>query len=188
MKIRALLVPLALPLALVLAACPKDKPAKTDTAVATQPPVDSTALRDTTPVDLSQVQSNLPAAVKDTFTPPKVPKPYRAPAGSEQPSSSYPAAPAALMAAVQREQSFSKFCYQEFGQKSDPSLRGGVAMVVGIGAEGLTSASVGNSNWSSNAGQAVNRCLNDRAKLAWKVDPGAVKPGKYVVQLSFSGT
>jgi len=185
MKIRALLVPLALPLALVLAACPKDKPAKADSAALAQPPIDSAALRDTTPTDLSQVQSNLPAAVTDTFTPPKVPKPYRAPA---QAGSSIPSAPAALMAAVQREQSFSKFCYQEFGQKSDPSLRGGVAMVVGIGAEGLTSASVGNSNWSSNAGQAVNRCLNDRAKLAWKVDPGAVKPGKYVVQLSFSGT
>jgi hypothetical protein len=92
------------------------------------------------------------------------------------------------MEAVQREQSFTRFCYTEFGQKSDPTLRGNVAMVVSVGASGITGARVGDSNWSGqNAGRAVNSCLNDKAKMAWKLSPGTVKPGSYVVQLSFSG-
>ena len=48
-------------------------------------------------------------------------------------------------------------------------LRGGVAMVVTVGAGGITNAAVGNSNWTSGAGSAVNRCLNEKASIAWKV-------------------
>jgi hypothetical protein len=171
---------LLLPLVLVLAACPKDDEAA-------QPPVDSTALApaDTTPTDLSQVATALPPAAPDTFTvkKPEAPRTTRSSGGS-----TYPTAPSALMAAVQREQTFSKFCFQEFGQKSDPTLRGGVAMVVTVASSGISEASVANSNWTSNAGSAVNRCLNDKASQAWKLAPGEVKPGKYVVQLSFSGS
>jgi len=172
---------LLLPLVLVLAACPKDD----DEAAA--PPVDSTALApaDTTPTDLSQVATALPPAAPDTFT---VKKPPAARTTRESGGSSYPTAPSALMAAVQREQTFSKFCFQEFGQKSDPTLRGGVAMLVTVASSGISEASVANSNWTSNAGAAVNRCLNDKASQAWKLAPGEVKPGKYVVQLSFSGS
>lgn len=164
-----------IPALLLLAACPKDKKV--------EPATDTIAL-DTNPTDLSNVQSALPPAAPDTFTPRKLPT------GNDMPSGgSYPNAPAALMTAVEREQSFSKFCFQEFGQKSDPSLRGGVAMIVTIGGGGVTDARVGNSNWTSKAaGSAVNRCLNEKAKLAWKVAPGVVKPGKYIVQLSFSGS
>ena len=72
--------------------------------------------------------------------------------------------------------------------KADPSLRGNVAMVVTIGGSGVTDAEVGDSKWTgAAAGRAVNRCLNQKAKQAWNVAPGAVKPGRYVVQLSFSG-
>jgi hypothetical protein len=91
------------------------------------------------------------------------------------------------MAAVERSQTFSKFCYQEFGQKSDPSLTGGVAMVVTVDASGVADAKVANDSWSSGSGKAVNSCLNERARTAWKLSPGAVKSGKYVVQLAFSG-
>lgn len=165
-----------IPVLLLLAACPKDKKV--------EPATDTVAL-DTMPSDLSQVQTELPPPAPDTFTPRKLPT------GNEgMPSGgSYPNAPAALMSAVEREQSFSKFCFQEFGQKSDPTLRGGVAMIVSIGGAGVTDARVGNSNWSSKAaGSAVNKCLNEKAKLAWKVAPGDVKSGKYIVQLSFSGS
>jgi hypothetical protein len=163
-----------LPLALFLAACPGDKKPKADTVAAAPPP-------DTTPVDLSGTQAAIPPAAPDTFTRRKLPQ--VTPGGGQ----SYPEAPAALVSAVQREQSFSKFCFQEFGQKADPSLRGGVAMLVTVGSSGITDAKVGNSSWSGRAGAAVNRCLNEKAKLAWKIAPGAVKPGTYRVPLTFSG-
>jgi hypothetical protein len=91
------------------------------------------------------------------------------------------------MAAVDRERSFSRFCYQEFGQKVDPSLRGGVAMVVSVGSRGITDAKVASDSWSSNAGTAVNRCLDERAESAWKLAAGIVPAGKYVVRMTFTG-
>jgi hypothetical protein len=162
-------------------ACPKDKKRGTDTAVAVAPPL----TQDTTPTDLSGVQSNLPPVAPDTFPRRKLPPPPHQPAQAAAPR--YPAAPAELMDAVQRSQTFSKFCYQEFGQKSDPSLTGGVAMLVTVDASGVADAKVANDSWSSGSGKAVNSCLNERARTAWKLSPGAVKSGKYVVQLAFSG-
>jgi hypothetical protein len=149
----------AVTLALTLAACPADKPK----------PV---AVVDTTPLNLDSVKTAIPPAAPDTFKP----KPMQVP---------IPPAPPALLEAVEREQSFSKFCYQEFGQKADPGLAGGVAMVVTVEASGITDARVRADSWSSNAGKAVNNCLNEKAALAWKPEPGAVKPGRYIVQLRF---
>jgi hypothetical protein len=161
----------------VLAACPKDKPAK-DTAAAI--PVD------TTPADLSNVTSAIPAADPDTF---KVVDPNEKNRGKNAGGNGerYPQAPEALQAAVQREQSASRFCYQEFGQKADPQLRGAVNMVVTVGSGGITDAKVGASNWTGSAGRAVNTCLNERLTQAWKLAPGAVRPGKYTVTLQFRG-
>jgi hypothetical protein len=89
------------------------------------------------------------------------------------------------MEAVQREQSFTKFCYQEFGQKNDPSLSGGVAMIVVVDRSGITDAFVEDDSWSSGAGKTVNSCLNEKAAKAWRAAAGTIKPGRYVVQLSF---
>ena len=167
-----------IPMVLLLAGCPKDeKQARRDSI-----PVD-TAHVDTTPTtDLSQIQANIPAAAPDTFKKRKLTPPPSATA------SSVPTAPGALMDAVEREQSVTKFCFTEFGQKADPSLSGNVAMVVTVGSDGITNATVGDSRWSgASAGRAVNNCLNQKAKIAWKLTPGSVKPGRYVVQLSFSG-
>jgi len=162
-------------------ACPKDKKRGTaDTAVAVAPPL----VQDTTPQDLSALQTNLPPVAPDTFKPRKLTPPRTT--TTEVPSR-YPAAPPELMAAVERSQTFSKFCYQEFGQKSDPTLRGGVAMLVTVDASGVSDARVANDSWSSSSGKAVNSCLNDKARTAWKLSPGAVKSGKYVVQLAFTG-
>lgn len=169
-----------LPMMLLVAACPKDKTAKRDSM-----PVDTTHLDTTKTTDLSNIQSNLPPAEPDTFKRRKLPTASSNNDGGA--SMSVPAAPAALTEAVQREQSMTKFCYTEYGQKSDPTLRGNVAMVVTVGSEGITNATVGDARWSGSAGKAVNSCLNQKAKLAWKLAPGAVKSGKYVVQLSFSG-
>lgn len=168
-----------LPMMLLFAACPKDKTAKRDSM-----PVDTTHLDTTQTTDLSSIKTNLPPAEPDTFKQRKLPTATTSSAGG---GLSVPAAPGPLTEAVQREQSMTKFCFTEFGQKSDPSLRGNVAMVVTVGASGITNATVGDARWSGSAGKAVDNCLNQKAKLAWKLAPGAVKPGKYVVQLSFSG-
>ena len=91
------------------------------------------------------------------------------------------------MEAVDRERSFSRFCYQEFGQKVDPTLKGGVAMVVSVGSAGITAAKVASDSWSTNAGTGVYRCLDQKAATAWKLAPGAVKAGKYLVRMTFTG-
>ena len=157
---------------IVLAACPGDDD---------QPPVDPSTISqiDTTPVSFDSLETSLPPAVTDTQTPPP---PVRRP---PRPAA-IPPAPPALVAAVSREQSFTKFCYQEFGQKADPTLRGGVAMVVTVNAEGISDARVENDSWTSDAGAAVNRCLNEKAKDAWRLGRGDVRPGKYVVNLTFT--
>ena len=128
------------------------------------------------PLNLDSLQSAIPPAVTDSYTPP--PKRRRARA-------QIPPAPPELLAAVRREQSFSKFCYQEFGQKADPTLHGGVVMVVTVDGSGISAARVANDSWSSDAGREVNSCLNEKAAGAWKRAAAPVKAGKYVVQLSF---
>lgn len=157
------LLPLIL---IVFLACPKDDKVAVDSV-----PID------TTPVNLDSLVTTLPPPAPDTFTPPKLP--------TASPAASIPNAPPALMEAVEREQAFTKFCYQEFGLKADPSLRGGVAMIVTVGSGGITKAVVGNDNWTGRAGKAVNTCLNQKAAGAWQLAAGAVKPGRYVVPLSF---
>src|SRR3954467_9812050 len=176
-----------LPLSVIALSGPGDK--KKDTA---QLPVDSVqadttklATADTTPTDLGQIKANLPKAAPDTFHEQKL-KPSGGSVGDGS-RSSFADAPTPLVDAVQREQSATRFCYTEFGQKADPTLRGNVAMVVTIANSGITDARVGDSKWSGSAGRAVNRCLDQKAKVAWNVAPGAVKPGRYVVQLAFSG-
>lgn len=182
MKRQLLALLAAAPFVAALTACPKDdKKAREDSIpVVSQVPADT---GDTTSTDLSKISSNLPPADPDTFTRRKLPTG----GGSSGGGAGIPAAPTALMEAVQREQSFSRFCYTEFGQKSDPGLRGNVAMVVTVGSSGITGATVGDDNWTGAAGRAVNNCLNQRAKSAWKLAPGVVRPGRYVVQLSFTG-
>lgn len=155
-----------------LVACPADKPPQKTAAI----PVD------TTKTDLSKLPAVLPAPVPDTFKQQKL-----TPSG-ETGAPSLPEAPPELQDAVTREQSSAQFCYVEFGKKSDPGLRGNVAMAVTVAQSGVTDAKVASSAWSGGAGNAVNRCLNERAKRAWKLAPGAVKPGKYAVRLSFTGS
>jgi hypothetical protein len=60
-------------------------------------------------------------------------------------------------------------------------------MLVTVDPSGVSDARVANDSWSSSSGKAVNSCLNEKAKTAWKLSPGAVKSGKYVVQLAFTG-
>ena len=162
---------LMIPMLLVAIACPKDK-RSSDT-------LPSVPL-DTTPADLSGLQSNVPPPQPDTFKPPVTPPAQSAP----QPS--YPEAPAALREAVTREQSATTFCYNEFGLKNDPNLRGNVVLLVTVGQSGVTAARVGNSIWQPSAGgRPVNNCLNERVREAIKIEAGAVRPGTYRVPLSF---
>ena len=157
--------------------CPGEKRAKRADSARAAIPVD------TTPTDLSKVETSLPPSLPDTFKGPA--KPVARREGVREPP--IPPAPPALMDAVQREGSSSRFCYQEFGQKVDPTLKGGVAFVVSVGSGGITNARIASDSWSSKAGAAVNRCLDDRASSAWKLAAGAVPAGKYVVRMTFTG-
>ena len=157
--------------------CPGDKRDKPADSARAAIPVD------TMPTDLSKVQTSLPPTLPDTFKGPARRR-SRARVVREPP---IPPAPPALMEAVSRERSFSRFCYQEFGQKVDPTLAGGVALVVTVGSAGITDAKVASDSWSSNAGRGVNRCLDERAGSAWKLAGGAVPAGKYVVRMTFAG-
>lgn len=169
-----------IPMIAVLIGCPSD-----DEPEVGQIPVDSqVAVTDTAPADLSGLRPNIPEAAPDTFTP-REPSPPTRTVASREPA--LPAAPAALMEAAAREQSVSRFCYQELGLKNDPSLAGNVAMVVTVGPQGIRDAQVGDANWSSRAGNAVNTCLAQKARQAWRLAPGAVAPGRYVVRLTFEG-
>ena len=171
---------------LVLAACPRDKKeAPVDTMLTRAMTVDTAT---PPPADLSSLTSNIPAALPDTFrrkTDAELAKAAGASGGS---TARIPDAPAALRETVEREVSFQRFCYQEFGQKADPTLAGNVAMIVTVGSNGISGTEVGNSRWTSGTGKAVNTCLSQKARQAWKLEPGAVKPGRYVVQLSFRGS
>lgn len=163
---------LMIPMLLVAIACPKDK--KTADTVPTVP-------LDTTPADLSGLESTLPPPEPDTF---KAAVPPRQPAAAQ--GASYPEAPAALSEAIRREQSATTFCYNEFGLKNDPNLRGNVVLLVTVGQGGVTAARVGGSNWAPSAGgRPVNNCLNERVREAIKIEAGSVKPGTYRVPLSF---
>lgn len=164
----------------IAAGCPGERRDKQGDSARAAIPVD------TMPTDLSKVQTSLPPALPDTF---KVPARTitRRSAGEVVREPPIPPAPPALMDAVSRERTFSRFCYQEFGQKVDPSLAGGVALVVSVGSSGITDAKVASDSWSSNAGKAVNRCLDERAASAWKLAGGAVPTGKYVVRMTFTG-
>jgi len=169
-------------LAFAVVACPRDKKERAESI-----PVDTTKV-DSTNTDLSKLPSAIPPAAPDTFTRRKL----TAPAGVATASSggaegTLPTAPPELLDAVQREEGFSRFCFTEFGKKSDPSLRGNVVMAVTVGGGGVSDARVAGSSWSGTAGGAVNRCLNERAQRAWKLNPGVVKPGRYAVRLSFTG-
>jgi hypothetical protein len=144
-----------------------------------RPTVADTERIDTTKVGLDTLQANLPPPEPDTFArvqPTPEPQPTRR---------AIPEAPDALMAAVEREKDFTQFCYEEVGLKTDPTLRGGVAFIVTVGASGITGARIASDNWTSGAGKAVNRCLNERARQAWKLKPGEVKAGQYRVPMTF---
>jgi hypothetical protein len=62
-----------------------------------------------------------------------------------------------------------------------------VALVVSVGSAGITNARVASDSWSSKAGSAVNRCLDEKAGSAWKLAAGTVPAGKYVVRMTFTG-
>ena len=164
---------LAIPLVIALSACPGDRReiAQDSGTVVDTMPVDT--------VDLGSITANIPPVDTGRSTPPAT-----RPAAPRIPN-----APGPLMDAVRREQSSSQFCYTEYGQKVDPSLRGSVTMIVTVGQSGVTGARIGASDWrgSRDAGQAVNRCLVDGAKRAWTLAPGVVSPGQYQVPMTFTG-
>lgn len=144
--------------------------------------------QDTTPVDLSRVREALPPAVSDARGGPRAPSTVPLAA----PPVDYPGAPAALRSAVTRETAVSQFCFQEFGEKADPTLEGAVAVLVTISHGAIEDARVASARWSDGRqGAHVDQCLNDRVVQAWRLAPedsAIVAGGHYVVYLSFRGS
>lgn len=135
---------------------------------------------DTTPADLGALATGLPPAADDTPPADSVVTPVRTAR-----SAGWRDAPPALVEVVEREPGALRFCYTEFGQKTAPRLAGAVALGVTVGAAGVEAVRVAASQWVGGAGGAVEQCLLERAPLAWRVAPGAVLAGRYVVELRF---
>ena len=168
---------LIVPMLLVLAACPGDRNELAEDSLALEPPED-------TATDLSEIVADIPPVAVDT----PAPRSRRETAGGEA-APEIPRAPEPLLDVVRREAASNEFCYTEHGLKRDPSLYGALTLVVTVGANGITNATVGGSNWvgSREAARAVNQCLIDRARRAWTVPQGVVNPGRYQVPLRFRG-
>ncbi len=173
---KRIVAPFVLGAALLFAGCPRDRAAE-------QPGM----VLDTTPVDLDTILTTLPPPAADT-----APEPVRGQPATREPRTAVrnvvSPAPRELLDAVSREQAMSRFCYEEFGQKDDPTLAGEVALVVTVNQQGVATVNVGDDTWSGRAGRSVNRCLSERAPQAWTVAPGAVRPGRYQVNLRFRPT
>ena len=166
---------LIVPMLLLMAACPGDRNELAEDSLALQPlPEDS--------MDLSEIVADIPPVAVDT------PSSRTQSAGGEA-APEIPRAPEPLLDVVRRESASNQFCYTEHGLKRDPSLYGALTLIVTVGANGITNATVGGSNWvgSREAARAVNQCLIDRARSAWTVPQGAVNAGRYQVPLRFRG-
>ncbi len=141
---------------------------------------------DTANADLSHLHAALPAAVPEPPAPPPTTAPPIAP------SLDYREAPGPLRRAVTREKAVSQFCFQEFGQKADPTLQGGIAVLVTVANGAVANAHVAAARWSdAPPGAQVDRCLNERVAQAWRLAPedsASVAPGRYVVYLTFRGS
>jgi hypothetical protein len=70
------------------------------------------------------------------------------------------------------------------GRGVDPYLAGTVTFWVNMGAIGTDVIRVQESKWTTQAGNAVDGCLN-KAAAAWKFDPAFASPKAYLVQLQF---
>jgi hypothetical protein len=140
---------------------------------------------DTTPADLSHLHAAIPPSAAETGGP-AIAQPHKQ---LVAPSVGYPAAPDPVRQAVTREQAVSQFCFQEFGQKTDPTLEGAVAVVVTVASGTISGAHVAGANWTDDRlGAQVDRCLNDRISQAWRLasdDSARVAAGRYVVYLGF---
>jgi hypothetical protein len=145
---------------------------------------------DTASADLSHLHAALPAAAPEPPRPTQTTGPVSAP--KLDASLGYREAPAPLRRAVTREQAVSQFCFQEFGQKVDPTLQGGIAVLVTIASGAIADAHVASARWSDRPpGEQVDRCLDERVAQAWRFAPedsASVAPGRYVVYLTFRGS
>ena len=74
-------------------------------------------------------------------------------------------------------------CFEK-GRQADPYLAGTVSFFVFMSVVGSNTVQVQESQWSSNAGNIVDACLNLEAK-AWKFDATFGKPAAYITQVQF---
>jgi hypothetical protein len=74
-------------------------------------------------------------------------------------------------------------CFAQ-GRGIDPYLAGTVSAQVHMSVIGSDMISVAKAEWTSDAGNIVTACLNEKMR-SWKFDPLYGKPATYVVQVQF---
>lgn len=90
---------------------------------------------------------------------------------------------------VQMRDSLTKYvaanpqCFKT-GRDIDPYLAGTVTFYVHMSVVGSDVIRVQNSEWTSQAGNAVDKCFNDITPK-WKLPMGMAKQGQYMLQIQF---
>jgi len=74
-------------------------------------------------------------------------------------------------------------CYKD-GKNIDPYLAGTVSFFIHLNPAGSDLIRVQESQWTSQAGNVTDKCLNEAARQ-WKLPMGMGKQGAYVVQVQF---
>ncbi|MBM3908846.1 MAG: hypothetical protein FJ363_12335 [Gemmatimonadetes bacterium] len=67
---------------------------------------------------------------------------------------------------------------------TDPYVAGTATFYVHMSVVGSDVIRVQNGEWTSQAGQIAEKCLNEKA-TTWKLPMGLAKPGQYLVQVQF---
>jgi hypothetical protein len=88
--------------------------------------------------------------------------------------------------AVLRESEKTRDCYTNARRDLDPNLSTVLYILANFGAAGWDLVRVEKSNFTSDAGLAVNACINSRAKTEWKLPMRGVRPGAHIVKIVYT--
>ena len=98
----------------------------------------------------------------------------------------YDEAEGELKDAMLKESEKTRDCYNNVRRDLDANLTAVLYVVANFGAAGWDIIRVEKWNNSSDAGNAVISCINQRARSEWKLPTTGVKPGAHVVKLVYT--
>jgi hypothetical protein len=159
----------ALVAAAATAACNKDKPEDTP---------GSSAAMDSTIAQMKRRQALADSVVKAAPSTKEV--------VDQLGGNKYEEADGELKDAMLKESEKTRDCYTNVRRDIDANLTAVLYVVGNFGAAGWDIIRVEKWNNSSEAGNAVVSCINQRAKAEWKLPVKGVKPGAHVVKLVYT--